>query len=1434
MAVNTVLVCVLVLGLGFSATVAAGDGVPYGLASWPEQGRGNHRAVLRVSQKADAVRAHIEWRRRDLHPEAKDVRIYDATTGERVLNVVRVSITQEAGDLVFQPPTVPGEYYVYYLPYNPGRGNFDDPGSYFTPEDTADAEWVERNRLTPQDLAAGTWQQLPQAELVAIQARDEFNRRDPMEVIATSAETQALLSAHSGRTYLLFPEDREHQIKMFEALPLRWIEHGPSEHFRGEARPGEYYPFQIGVWAARRDIKGLELHFSDLTSRRGDRIAAAALTCFNLEGTDWLGRPMTKPFAVGRGRVRPLWIGVQVPRKARGTYRGVVTIKPSGAEESHVQVTLRVSGDVLEDAGDADLWRLSRLRWLNSTLGIEDKVVPPFVPLQVHGDRVKCLRRTVTFGPVGLPRSIESWGHEVLARPMEFVAETDGGRQHWQAGRRRVLKANEAVVQWRTLSHSPDFNLALESKMEFDGCVAFTAALTARRDADVEDLRLEVPLRREIARYMMGMSRRGGLRPASWDWKWDVRRVDNMVWLGDVKAGLQVKLGPQKEVWEMSSLHDAGLPASWHNGGRGGCHISEVGDEVLVQAYSGPRKMKAGDKLVFRFRLLITPFKPIDPRHWQWRVGDVGGAANILHVHHASSVNPYINYPFIKAGDLASLVRSVRAIKTLRTDPGWLTYPAEGNINLQRGALHVWVQIHFDPTAGEPRNSRYNQPLLHLDFPNGDQIGFYWNVDDRGMRGYVRKGRPGHCTYPVLIGSHSPDWRRGQRHLVTLSWGDRFQIAVDGKVLASANYRGTLDTPLAGAELHFHGDGFSFDAIKLTDQPFGPGSPVPRPEVDEHTLLLDTFARWDGGNKTRPEKTGNGPGALTGTVEKLPGEYGPQIHLTWRSRPCQPKGINLYYTVRELSNHCAEMWALRSLGDEVFRTGGYSIYTGPPLVEVKLPGGYPWLKEHLVAGYVPAWRQPLPGGMDAAIATQGLSRWHNYYLEGLRWLMENTGVDGLYLDGIGYDREIMKRVARVMHAANPDSRINFHSGNEYDYQDRRVSPANKYMEHLPYISWLWFGEMYDYNRSPDYWLVEISGLPFGLTSEMLNYQNGGNPYRGMIYGMSGRQHPSAPAMWHFWDEFGIQDAEMIGYWDEACPVRTDSPQVLATVYRKKGKALVALAHWPGESRQPTATVRATARAPKIDGRIEPGEWDEAARLTNFIVLDGDELAEQQTEVFVTFDAQRLYLAFRCQRGASALKGDARTRDGEVWKDDAIEVFLQPDPQQGRYVQFVGNSRGVFLDGEGMDKTWNGDWVYRASVGEGYWEGEASVSWAALGMKPPREGQQMGVNFCRDQQTPRQVLSSWARASATFHRVSDFGRLVFSTSQAPTRQARRAKDSSRLQVRLIVDWKALGLDPRRTHITAPPIEHFQPGASFAVGQAIPIERAKGWLLVFSED
>jgi hypothetical protein len=241
---------------------------------------------------------------------------------------------------------------------------------------------------------------------------------------------------------------------------------------------------------------------------------------------------------------------------------------------------------------------------------------------------------------------------------------------------------------------------------------------------------------------------------------------------------------------------------------------------------------------------------------------------------------------------------------------------------------------------------------------------------------------------------------------------------------------------------------------------------------------------------------------------------------------------------------------------------------GTPKEVPAIPAG-PWLREHLVDRYVPAWHQGLPdGGMDQAIGTTGLSRMHNYYLEGLSWLIRELGVDGLYLDGIGYDRQVMKRVRKVMDRARPGCLLDFHSGNNYHPTYGLGNPMALYMELLPSIDSLWFGEGFDYeNSEPDYFMTEICGLPFGLSNDML--QEGGNPWRGMIYGMACRfgwmQGGDPRHLWALWDSFGISQARMFGYWHRECPVRTDQPKVLATAYVKPGgSTLISVASWAAE------------------------------------------------------------------------------------------------------------------------------------------------------------------------------------------------------------------------------------------------------------------------------
>ena len=162
------------------------------------------------------------------------------------------------------------------------------------------------------------------------------------------------------------------------------------------------------------------------------------------------------------------------------------------------------------------------------------------------------------------------------------------------------------------------------------------------------------------------------------------------------------------------------------------------------------------------------------------------------------------------------------------------------------------------------------------------------------------------------------------------------------------------------------------------------------------------------------------------------------------------------------------------------------------------------------------------------------------------------------------------------------------------------------MEHFPYVNSLWPGEGYNYNEPPDFWLVEISGIPFGLYSEML--EGGGNPWRGMVYGMTNRLPwcGDPREIWKLWDDFGIRNARMIGYWEKACPVRSGRNDVLATAYVREGKTLVALASWANEPANCRLSIdwralgldpaKACLRAPAMTGFQPPALFRPAEKI----------------------------------------------------------------------------------------------------------------------------------------------------------------------------------------------------------------------------------------------
>ncbi len=267
-------------------------------------------------------------------------------------------------------------------------------------------------------------------------------------------------------------------------------------------------------------------------------------------------------------------------------------------------------------------------------------------------------------------------------------------------------------------------------------------------------------------------------------------------------------------------------------------------------------------------------------------------------------------------------------------------------------------------------------------------------------------------------------------------------------------------------------------------------------------------------------------------------------------------GIKLYYTEREHSNHMAETFVYKALDDEiVLRKKGVSHSWQKEKPQ--------WLVDNFGEDIIPGWfvkynKGKYKGEHDISFIVRPDTRLDNYYVEGLNWLIQNIGIKGIYIDDTSLDATTIERAKKLLDKV--DGLIDMHMWNHEEPRAGDVSCLNLYCELLPYLDSIWLGEGFFYKKySPEYMLGEVSGIPYGITGQML--QDGGDLYEGIIYGMNNRYGwgvKNATQMYKVWDDFKIEESQMLGYWHSKNPIKTDNENVLTTVYLKEDSALLCI------------------------------------------------------------------------------------------------------------------------------------------------------------------------------------------------------------------------------------------------------------------------------------
>ena len=191
----------------------------------------------------------------------------------------------------------------------------------------------------------------------------------------------------------------------------------------------------------------------------------------------------------------------------------------------------------------------------------------------------------------------------------------------------------------------------------------------------------------------------------------------------------------------------------------------------------------------------------------------------------------------------------------------------------------------------------------------------------------------------------------------------------------------------------------------------------------------------------------------------------------------------------------------------------------------------------------------------------------------------------------------------------------------------------------------------------------------------------------------------------------------------------------------------------------------THQPPRVDGSIEDDVWSRCARGVAFLELGGGgyKASPKRTEFRAAWDSGNLYLAAECfETDMAHLVAGVLTRDGAVFKDDCLELFLSSAESGQPYFHYAFNALGTYNDGEAFDRAWNSNITVATRRLPDRWVLEAAIPFSELKVAPPENGAAWRFNVAREHRAGKgESFSSWAAlGKAQFHAPDEFAVLRF--------------------------------------------------------------------------
>ena len=174
-----------------------------------------------------------------------------------------------------------------------------------------------------------------------------------------------------------------------------------------------------------------------------------------------------------------------------------------------------------------------------------------------------------------------------------------------------------------------------------------------------------------------------------------------------------------------------------------------------------------------------------------------------------------------------------------------------------------------------------------------------------------------------------------------------------------------------------------------------------------------------------------------------------------------------------------------------------------------------------------------------------------------------------------------------------------------------------------------------------------------------------------------------------------------------------------------------------DGRREILAIAATGTV-RVDGVLDDDVWSRAEAATGFVQSEPREgqAATEDTEVFIAYDAQNLYIAARMRDSDAAheIVNDIRKDFREDDQDD-FEVIIDTFRDRRNGYVFITNPAGGRVDrqianeGREINSSWDAIWDVRTQRSADGWTAEMRIPFRTLRFEPGAD-RPWGVNFAR--------------------------------------------------------------------------------------------------------